>query len=298
MVVACLEGGRYRVDRPLPVGDVGVLVEELIDKSNGEGALLGFDFPIGLPAGYARRAGISDFRSTLRLLGTGRWSHFFEPAVLATDISLERPFYPFRPGGTRQAHLVTGLGVTSMDELLRRCERAYGTRSGACCLFWTLGGNQVGRAAISGWRDVLAPSLARLGREVGLWPFDGDLPQLLQTRACVAVETYPADACVQLGFPPPGRGWSKRRQTDRYRLSQWLVQSAMSGNVALTESLRRDIDLGFGTARDGEDRFDAFVGNLAMLGVVQGHRDEGTPRDAIIRSVEGWILGQESRPTL
>ena len=43
--------------------------------------------------------------------------------------------------------------------LLRRCERGGNGHKQACCLFWTLGGNQVGKAAIIGWRDVLAPAL-------------------------------------------------------------------------------------------------------------------------------------------
>ena len=38
--------------------------------------------------------------------------------------------------------------------------------------------NQVGKAAIIGWREVLAPAL-RGGGSVSLWPFDGSLPSLL-----------------------------------------------------------------------------------------------------------------------
>ena len=41
---------------------------------------------------------------------------------------------------------------------MRQCERGgTGYREG-CCLFWTLGANQAGKAAIIGWRDVLAPA--------------------------------------------------------------------------------------------------------------------------------------------
>ena len=43
---------------------------------------------------------------------------------------------------------------------------------------------------------------------------------------------------------------------------------------------------------DGEDRFDSVVALFSTLDVVLGHRSEGTPDDADVRSVEGWILGQ------
>jgi hypothetical protein len=65
----------------------------------------------------------------------------------------------------------------------------------ACCLFWTLGGNQVGEAAMSGWRDVLAPALRNKG-PLSLWRFDGPLPSLLVPRKVLVAETYPAEAEV------------------------------------------------------------------------------------------------------
>jgi hypothetical protein len=44
------------------------------------------------------------------------------------------------------------------QRLRRQCERATPTRRAACPLFWTLGSNQVGKAAISGWQEVIAPA--------------------------------------------------------------------------------------------------------------------------------------------
>ena len=61
-----------------------------------------------------------------------------------------------------------------------------------CSLFWTLGPNQVGKAAIIGWRDVLTPALGS-DKSVVLWPFDGSLDQLLKPGNVVIVETYPAE---------------------------------------------------------------------------------------------------------
>lgn len=60
----------------------------------------------------------------------------------------------------RHQHLFDLLGFTNGTELLRRCERATADRSDACTLFWTLGANQVGKAAINGWQEVIIPRRA------------------------------------------------------------------------------------------------------------------------------------------
>jgi hypothetical protein len=36
------------------------------------------------------------------------------------------------------------------------------------------------------------------------------------------------------------------------------------------------------------------VGILGMLAVILGIRGDGAPEDKVVRSVEGWILGQKS----
>ena len=66
MARAVLErGGRYLVQPPAPVGALDGLWARLeVDAPSGA-ILVGFDFPIGLPAAYAERAGIEDFRDAL-----------------------------------------------------------------------------------------------------------------------------------------------------------------------------------------------------------------------------------------
>jgi hypothetical protein len=88
--------------------------------------------------------------------------------------------------------LLRGHDVQWMDQLLRRCERGGNGQKRACCLFWTLGSNQVGKAAIIGWRDVPAPTL-RGGSRVALSPFDGDLHSLIVPGNVVIAETFPAE---------------------------------------------------------------------------------------------------------
>lgn len=95
----------------------------------------------------------------LLCLGKGPWADFYNPAARADEISLVRPFYPRAPGGTSKQQLLDALGVGCSEELLRLCDRPTAARGKACEIFWTLGANQVGRAAIHGWRDLLAPAV-------------------------------------------------------------------------------------------------------------------------------------------
>lgn len=290
MATAVRSGGVFEIGHPHPVGDPTHLVARARTMANGGGVVLGFDFPIGVPAAYAHRAGIVNFRDAITNFGTGRWRAFYDVAGNRTDVSVERPFYPQRPGGTRHSHLTVGIGVPSMADLRRRCEKKRPDRGAACVLFWTLGGNQVGRAAISGWRDVVAPAVRSF--DVGLWPFDGDLESLVASHDCVITETYPADACVQLGLSAPGRGWSKRNQEHRAAQAGALLAWAESRPVVLSRDLEQGLANGFGSSATGEDAFDAAVGLCAMLDVLLGLRPAGAPTDPTTRTVEGWILGQ------
>jgi hypothetical protein len=153
--------GRYVATGPSLVGNPTVLLENLKVEAGLQGIVFaGFDFPIGIPANYAERAGISKFREFLSELGEGNWSDFYSVCDKPADISVYRPLYPNGSyKGRRKEDLFRGHGVTSIEPLLRRCERGGNGQRQACCLFWTLGGNQVGKAALIGWRDVLAPAL-------------------------------------------------------------------------------------------------------------------------------------------
>jgi hypothetical protein len=158
-------------------------------------------------------------------------------------------------------------------------------------MFWTLGGNQVGRAAIAGWRELLAPA-RRAGGDLALWPFDGALADLLGRRRLVVAETYPGEVYghLELRSPLRARG-GKRRQIARAACARNLLAWAERAGVALTPELRADITSGFGPDVDAEDRFDALVGLFGMLNVILGRRPSGEPDAAAVRGIEGWILG-------
>ena len=287
MTTAIRHDGVWSISAPELVGDVTTLLDRL--RQRGDGVIvIGFDFPIGLPKTYGEKSGLIDFRSALTSFGQGVWSDWYSVAELREDISLHRPFYPRRPGGTKRSHLMEGLGLESTDALLRRCERATEDRQAACMLFWTLGGNQVGKGAITGWREILTPNLTT----AGLWPFDGNLDQLLSTHAVVFAETYPASVYSQLGISRRPL-WSKRLRDGRTMVARHLMAWLRSRPVRVEPPFVTLVSQGFSAGSDGEDQFDAAVGLFGMIDVLDGRQPEGAPKDPAIQRWEGWILGQQ-----
>ena len=297
----------YLAFAPRPVGETGVLLDRLRQEAGLQACILvGFDFPIGLPLAYAAQTGITDFPKILPELGRGIWSDFYRVAESPEQIHLRRPFYPNHTGHARQEHLWRALGAGGMDDLRRECERPHPGRGAAAPLFWTLGGQQVGKAAIHGWRDVLGPALRRPDSALFLWPFDGPFFELIHPGRTVVAETYPAEVYRSLHVnlrqaarqsPPQGdaqvgprRG--KRSAACRRANTEALISWADRAGVILAPELRQAILDGFGPSQAGEDPFDATVGLFGMLEVVLGRRLPGDPEEASIRKVEGWILGQ------
>ncbi len=284
--------GRYRALAPAPVGDLRIFLDRLRRGVPWTGPLLlGVDFPIGLPRAYARRAGVTDFRRLLPQLGGGPWRDFFRVAEGPLEVDVTRPFYPLRPGrrGTvARRHLVEGLGLAVQRDLLRVCDLANGHRRDACAMFWTLGPQQVGKAAIVGWRDFLIPAL-EAGHDLALWPFEGALESLLAERDIVVAEVYPAEIYGQLDLPA-ARG--KRRQQARAKRAPALAAHLRHLGITADPTFRGALADGFGAAADAEDCFDAVVGLIGMLNVVLGERPAGLPGEEI-RRIEGWNLGQE-----
>lgn len=285
--------GTFLACAPGPAGDPQTLLQRLRALAPDGGILFGVDFPLGLPLRYAAAAGITDFAALLPELGSGRWAQFYDVAGHPDDISIVRPFYPLRPGGTRQAHLIRALGMTTIDDLRRCCDRTTAARRAAAPLFWTLGAQQVGKATIVGWRDMLGAARRAYARDDAmfpwLWPFEGRLDDLIAAGRLVVAEVYPAECCHHLGVTLHG---SKRARATRAAAGAALLAWAETAGVALEPTLRRAIAGGFGAAPGGDDDFDATMGLFGALNVVLGRRAAGEPADPVIRRVEGWILGQ------
>lgn len=287
--------GRYLAYAAEPVGEPKTLLARLRQLCDATGTILvGFDFPIGLPINYARHCAIDDFLAALPLFGQGEWCDFYRVAEQTGEICLQRPFYPASPGNTHQRSLLNALGVPAMNDLRRECELAHPGRRPAAPLFWTLGGQQVGKAAIAGWKQVLAPALHQMegGPSVSVWPFSGQLSHLLRPGCMVLAETYPAEYYVHLGVSFSRHTGGKRSQAARLANAAALLDWSEQARLALSPQLFAALQAGFGPLPAGEDAFDAVVGLFGMLNLVLELRYLEEPSGRNLRKIEGWILGQ------
>jgi hypothetical protein len=290
MSVCAPNDGGWLVQAPEPVGEPSTLFARLRERAAGLPVAFGIDCPIGVPRAYAASygEGVADFPTFLR--GLAAKPGFFRVAPSLDEVSADAPFYPARGvrGMTRLSHALA-LGLGDAGGLNRACDRATADRPAGAPVFWTLGANQSGKAAIAAWRDLLIPGLAAGG--VRLWPFEGALLALLAPGIVAVAETYPAEAMRHLGLRIAG---SKRRQTDRAAYANDLYAAMASLGARCSAVLDAEVSDGFGGGETGEDRFDSVLGVLCVLGVLQGRRGDAAPADEWIRRWEGWVLGQSA----
>ena len=263
-----------------------------LEATGGAPVLLGFDFPIGLPARLRRARRYRRFRhGRCRSFGEGDWARSTTSPSAPDEIGLGRPFYPARPGGRRRQQLLDGLGLDDWSDLLRRCDRA--TADPARGLRAVLDARrQPGR---QGGDRRLARSAgagaARRPRPRAL-AVPGPLDELLARHRFVVAETYPAEVYGHLGLDAAAP-W---RQAQPGGAARQAPRACSPGRrlpaSTLDPAARAEIEDGFGAGAIGEDRFDAVVGLLGMLNVVLGRRASGEPDDPVVRRIEGWILGQ------
>lgn len=292
MAVATRSAKSWHIDMPEPVGDTSSLIDRLQQRRSEEGStLIGFDFPVGLPVHVAAQLDAPRFRDLLDWLAAPEWADWYSICERPEEITPRRPFFPLRnakKGEIRKSQLLDALKAMDSSSLLRLCERGGSGNTAACAMFWTLGSNQVGKGMLTGWREIVVPHRHR----AAIWPFDGALQPLLNDKEIVICETYPADVYRSLGLPPK-HFWSKRasdgRQSCAPALSTWLRQYAEP-----SQALVDQVEEGFGSKADGEDRFDALVGLLGMIDVVEARRDAAHPPIASVSEWEGWILGRQS----
>lgn len=284
--------GAWAAAAPEPVGDPARRLDALL--AEGGPVALGLDLPLGLPRDYAAGCAEPDFPAFLR--GLAARPGFFEVNPGLETVCRDRPFYPARGvrGMTRAAH-AAALGLASgAAGLSRRCDRATAERPAGAPVFWTLGANQSGKAAIAAWRDWLAPALAAPGgAPIRLWPFEGGLHDLLAPGRAVVAEVYPAEALRHCGLRLAG---SKRAQGPRRALGPALLAAMAARRVHPSAGLAAAVADGFGPDAAGEDRFDCVIGLLGLIGVLDGARPDVVPEDPWIRRWEGWVLGQTALP--
>lgn len=283
----------WRVAAPRPVGEQGRFFESLLAEAAGGPVALGADLPLGVPRAWAAHADAADFPAFLRGLDRPGFERFFEVCATLDEITPRRPFYPARGvrGMTRLAH-AQALGFADATGLSRWCDRATDQRPAGAPLFWTLGANQSGKAAIAAWRGVLCPAL-RAGLPLALWPFAGGFVELLAPGRVVLAECYPAEALRHAGIVLRG---SKRTQVGRMSAMPALRAALAAARAEPDAALSAAIEDGFGTDATGEDRFDCVVGLLTVIAVADGSRPDFVPDDPWVRRWEGWVLGQTALP--
>ncbi|WP_338662055.1 hypothetical protein VQH23_17725 [Pararoseomonas sp. SCSIO 73927] len=261
--------------------------------AEGPPLALGLDLPLGLPRAWAALWAAarpeSGFPAFLRAPPPG----FLEVSDTLETVGPARPFYPRvgLRGMTRAAH-AAALGFAGPADLSRLCDRATAERPAGAPLFWTLGANQTGKAAIAAWRDWLSPALAG-GAPYRLWPFEGGLHALLAPGTATLAETYPAEAMRHLAVRLSG---SKRAQSVRRAAAPALRAAMERLCVAPDPALEVTIADGFGANAAGEDRFDSLLGLLCVVAVLDGARPDLVPNDPWVRRWEGWVLGQTALP--
>ncbi len=303
MTRALWHHGAWNVSAPEPVGDPATLLERLRGQAGGGAIAFGIDCPLGLPRAYVERhaASLNGFRGFIASLAA-------RPGLLQVCETLDsvsgiRPFYPMRGRrGMSQAAHASALGLPDAAALSRLCDRRTATRAAGAPVFWTLGANQSGKAAIAAWRDLVLPALLTSPELLHLWPFDGDIAGWASRRrppgSVLLAETYPAEALDQVGLrlrgpDDHGRG-SKRRQSDRAALATPLCRILASLPSALSADLHATLLDGFGSDAAGEDRFDSVLGLSCLLSVLMQRRADHVPDDPWIRAWEGWVLGQSA----
>jgi hypothetical protein len=286
-------GSTYRVGAPRRIDDADAWLEGLVAEARaGAAVVVGFDFVIGLPESYARLASIASFVDFVRVAPPS----FFDLDEHVGSISLSQPFFPKNAGawstvtapkGEKLLAVAKAIGVDRVHDLLRRCEHATESRNAACSLFITSGAKQVGRAAGFGWREVIRPLFARHSDIVNIWPFHGELHDLVRPGTLTLVETCPAETYAHLGI-----GGDSSKQNQAWRRHAGIPMLEVAGeSIVVDQALEAAIADGFGRAKSGEDPFDALAGALGMVLIAVGRDSAPLPSSSIVREVEGWILG-------
>ncbi|MDE8349594.1 MAG: DUF429 domain-containing protein [Acidocella sp.] len=282
----------WHIDAPLLVGDVATFLDRLTAAAGGGAVALGIDCPIGLPAAYAAQLqGFTNFPAFLRHLTPDM--AFFSVARTIDEVSLARPFYPAGSvsGPGHKLALAQALKLTDTAGLSRLADLRTANRPAGGQLFWTLGANQCGKAALAAWRDLILTGLIQ--NRVKLWPFDGALRDLVRPGQLAIAETYPAEALRQLGLKLHG---SKQSQVSRGAIAGDILSVMRQLDAKASDNLRLQIETGFGQKKSAEDPFDSLIGVLGVINVLNGNQPDYTPFPA--DQWQGWVLGQTDLPVM
>jgi hypothetical protein len=99
-------------------------------------------------------------------------------------------------------------------------------------------GQQVGKTAISGWRDLLTQAPSDPNLDINIWPFSGSLAELYQPGASIVVETYHTEFYTHLGlsFSSSNR-LCRRRCSDCKAFADLLISWGLAHKIDLDPSM-------------------------------------------------------------
>ena len=261
------------------------VLTEARQRVNHGPVVLAFDLPLGVPESYARTIGSilglkrqTDFLRILKAVAPR--PDFFEPTTEASDWQHVRPFFAVPPGDG---------GFNSYRDAAARhavdLYRGIDKRTGANSLFVKSGiPGSVGSAACAFWTE-LAPHLSS-ERDFAVWPFEGNLADLLESRRMVLAEIYPrvSYAIAILDSPAGGRPRLKIAKTDGDRRREAVRDLRRTDWVA-----RFGVKfVGLESANENEDDFDACLTAAALLRCVL---DDLPLCSRDINRIEGGMLG-------
>ena len=244
--------------------------------------LIGIDVAIGLPDCYwrallhsGRHGRPASFVEWLGRQDPG--SDFFRRVRSSSEWRINRPFF----------HVPKSKGAMKSfeDRLAGGLRRRIEVKTGAKPLFAVSGiPSTVGSATRAFWKE-LVPLLRAGDRDFAVWPFEGELNDLLRDRRIVLAETYPALAygAALADKLPTGRMLvSKTRPEQRRAVCERIAHTrwVKSGRVELG-----DLD----PVQADEDAFDSHMTAAAVLRSILDHRPLAAP-DWIDPVAEGAML--------
>ena len=235
------------------------LLELAAELAQHGSVLVGIDAALGIPAGYWDEVQTRDWgiqgrpANFIDWLGRLDSAHeFFEPVDDPSAWRVDRPFFRVAKGkGGR-----TRFTARYEDRFLRPIDREAGAKP----LFAVSGmPGTVGWGTISLWTELI-PLLADTP-DFAVWPFDGDLPNLLARGGVVLAEAYPglAYAAAMADDLPTGRlTVAKTNPERRKRVCELLQVTAWVRHFG--------VDLGdLEPVRNNDDAFDSHLTAAAVL---------------------------------
>lgn len=249
-----------------------------------------FDAPLGVPESYLTiLGGLPAAPPMSTFLDFLTWARsmprFYDATTVARDWIVERPFFVVPAGHGRLRAYVDAAALHGID-MFRQIDRMTGAKA----VFIKSGiPGSVGSAACALWQELASQLTA--DRTFKVWPFEGELQELLQSTTVVVGEMYPraAYATALLDGPPMSRAPMVVAKTDAgIRREAIATLRAAPWVGSLRVELRDLVE-----AEANEDDFDACVTAAALLRCIL----EGAPlcpSQLESAASEGGILGTGS----